>query len=40
MLNQIKYMIINKYCNDNNINLLRIKYDENINSKLYLIYNK
>ena len=33
-------MIINKYCNDNNINLLRIKYDENINSKLYLIYNK
>lgn len=31
--------IKNKFCQDNNINLLRIKYDENINEKLINFFN-
>lgn len=38
--NKIKDKIKNKYCKENNINLLRIRYDENIEEKLNECFSK
>ena len=37
-LTQIRDKIKNEYCKENNIKLIRIKYNENIYEKLNLIY--
>ena len=37
---QIRDNIKNEYCKNNNINLIRIRYDENIEEKIKFLYGK
>ena len=40
MVTHNDWKIKNKYCKENNINLLRIRYDENIEEKLNECFSK